>query len=318
MSSNQETTHVDDEEIAYYSTVAHATNEAEHSESEVRMIDNNAHGVPVVVQHSFVHPDNDIEIDFEREIEYYSTVAHATNEAEHSESETEHPQFSGEVYYQPEFTEEQWKHFYKLREEFNAHEDYILAIIREAAADYSNYSKGNYSKYSTDDEKSESSDDEADEAVDESCESSDEEVDGVDDVEEVEDVVDEPEHSESQVGPNVRNAHASDELVIIQEGGNGNSESSDDLVIIQEGQTFGSRVVTDNIEVGNQNMTHVCRSQDLTPLEERIEPNSLDEDFIEQDESQGGSAEWIPTSSVATSVETTPSTESLEATASSE
>ncbi len=141
MSSKQETTHVDDEDNSdieiIYSTATHADDE-DNSDIEIYStathVDNEAEHLittdVVPVQSSFVQPDNDIEIDFQREIEYYSTVAHATHEAEHSESElrwndsnayasvetlntTQHPQFSGEVYYQPEFTDEQCKNYEK-------------------------------------------------------------------------------------------------------------------------------------------------------------------------------------------------------------
>ncbi len=231
MYSIQETTHV-------------------HSESEVRVVDNSAHAVPV--QSSFVHPDNDIEIDFEREIEYYSTVAHATNEAEQSESELRlndsnanartnaHASSNAHACDEtcnttqlPEFTDEQWNNY----------------------------------------EKSESSDEESDD------------------------------ESDLEIVTN----HI--------EVGNQNTGDESDL-----------EVVTNHIQVGKQNTGDVCRgSQDLTPIEDRIELNSLDEDFIEQDESQYGSCDWIPnesecvgTTSSTEGVETTPNTDSFETTASSE
>ncbi len=40
-----------------------------------------------VVYNTFVHPDNDIHIDFEREVQYYSTIAQASIESEDSETE---------------------------------------------------------------------------------------------------------------------------------------------------------------------------------------------------------------------------------------
>ncbi len=89
------------------SSIKETTNESEHSESQVP------------VQSSFVDPANDIDIDFEREIEYYSTVTHVTNERVYSESETEEPPFYGQEYYptyspDPEFIGEQWKGKYQL------------------------------------------------------------------------------------------------------------------------------------------------------------------------------------------------------------